>query len=429
MTSSNGKDWSAFAPYPVQVACLAALYFGAGKLGLTMAFETEQVTAVWPPTGIALAALVLFGYRLWPAVALGAFLTNATANEPLGTAAGIAVGHTLEALLGAWLLRLVRFDPALGRVKDVLGLVILGAGVSTMASATIGATSLCSGGVQPWAAYPTIWGVWWLGDAMGNLVVAPLLFTWAGWRRIPWRPRRVAEAGALLLALVAATLLVFVAPTTVFSLDPLAYAVFPFMISAALRLGQPAATLTTFVASGIAIWGTVRGHGPFAVPATDESLILVQLFMGVVAVTTLVLAAVMLERERAREAARQSRDELHLTLEAARVGTWNWDQHTGKVCWSDNLEAIHGLAPGTFGGTFAAFLDCVHPEDRDKVLQALRSALEEARDYEIEYRCVCADGSLRWLGGRGRMLPDAAGRPLGMHGICSDITPRKQAEE
>jgi PAS domain S-box-containing protein len=415
--------------YPVRVALLAAVYFGAAKLGLAMAFVAEQVTAVWPPTGIALAALLLFGYRAWPGIALGAFLANATTNAPPATAAGIALGNTLEALLGAWMLRrLVQFDPALGRVKDVLSLVVLAAGVSTMVSAAIGVTSLCLGGVKSWTAYPTLWGVWWLGDVMGDLVVAPLLLTWAGWQRIAWRPRRVAEAGALLLALVAVSLLVFAGPTAVFSFHPLAYTVFPFMICAALRCGQPAVTLMTFVASGVAIWGTVGGYGPFVAPTTHESLLLVQVFMGVVAVTALVLGAVTIERERAKEAARQSRDELRLTLEAARVGTWNWDQHTGKVSWSDNLEAIHGLAPGTFGGTFEAFLESVHPEDRDKVLQAIRSALEELKDYEIEYRSFCADGSLCWMGGRGRVVYDGAGRPPRMLGICSDITPRKQAE-
>jgi PAS domain S-box-containing protein len=389
----------------------------------------EQVTAVWPPTGIALAALLLFGSRAWPGIALGAFLANATANAPLGTAAGIALGNTLEALLGAWLLRrLVGFDKTLERVQDVLGLVVLAAGVSTMVSATIGATSLCLGGLKPWTAYPALWSVWWLGDAMGNLVVAPLLLTWDGWRRLPWRPRRVAEAAALLLGLMAVSLFVFAGPPAHFSFRALAYAAFPFVIWAALRFGQPAATLMTFVASGMAIWGTVRGSGPFAAPTTHESLILVQVFMGVVAVTTLVLGAVTIERERAKEAARQSRDELQLTLEAARVGTWQWDQHNGKVCWSDNLEAIHGLAPGTFGGTFEAFLESVHPEDRDQVLQAIVSALEAVKDYEIEYRSVCADGSFRWVGGRGRVLYDAAGLPLCMHGICSDITPRKRVE-
>jgi integral membrane sensor domain MASE1 len=123
----------------VQAALLAAVYFGAAKVGLSMAFVAEQVTAVWPPTGIA----------------LGAFVANATTNAPLATAAGIALGNTLEALAGAWLLRrLVKFDPALGRVKGVLSLAVLTAGVSTMVSTTIGGTRLCLGGVKLWTAYP-----------------------------------------------------------------------------------------------------------------------------------------------------------------------------------------------------------------------------------------------------------------------------------
>ena len=286
-----------WASYPVQLALLAAVYFGAAKLGLTMAFVAEQVTAVWPPTGIALAALLLFGYRLWPGIALGAFLANATAHAPLVTAMGIALGNTLGALAGACMLRrLVQFDPALGRVKDVLGLLILAAGLSTMVSATIGVTSLCLGGVKPWAAYPEMWSVWWLGDAMGDLVLAPLLLTWAGRHRIRWRPQRVAEVGLLLLALVAVSLSVFAGPLALLSHPALAYALFPFVIWAALRFGQPTATLATAVASTIAIWGTVHGYGPFHSPTIHESLILLQLFMGVVVTTTMVLAARTTER-------------------------------------------------------------------------------------------------------------------------------------
>src|SRR5262249_26931138 len=124
------------------VLALAAVYFGAAKLGFLLALVAEQVTVVWAPSGISLAALLLFGYRLWPGVALGAFLANATSNEPLAVACGIAVGNTLEAVIGAWLLhRLVGFSNALERLEDVLGLAVLAAGVSTMVSATIGVTS------------------------------------------------------------------------------------------------------------------------------------------------------------------------------------------------------------------------------------------------------------------------------------------------
>jgi integral membrane sensor domain MASE1 len=126
---------------------LAVVYFVAAKLGLTMAFVAEQVTPVWPPTGIALAGVLTLGYRVWPGISLGAFLANATANEPIATAAGIAIGNTLEALVGAWLLhQVVGFRTSLDRLRDVIGLVALAAGASTTISATIGTVSLAAGG-------------------------------------------------------------------------------------------------------------------------------------------------------------------------------------------------------------------------------------------------------------------------------------------
>ena len=162
--------------------------------------------------------------------------------------------------------RLIQFDPALGRVKDVLGLVVLAAALSTMVCATIGVASLCLWGVKPWAAYLEMWNVWWLGDALGNLVVAPLLLTWAAWHHIPWGPRQVAEVGILLLALASVSVSIFAGPFAILSHPVLAYAIFPFVIWAALRFGQPLATLATAVASTLAIWGTVRGHGPVPRP-------------------------------------------------------------------------------------------------------------------------------------------------------------------
>src|SRR3954469_1250315 len=174
----------------------AAIYFGAAKLGLSMAVRAEQVSAVWPPTGIALAAILIFGHRNWPGIWLGAFMANATANEPIGTACGIALGNTLEAVIGASLLRWAGFDKSLERLKDVLSLVVLATCVSTAISATIGVISLALGGVHPWSNFASLWIVWWLGDAMGNLVVAPVLLTFAT-RKSFWSLRRSTEAVAL----------------------------------------------------------------------------------------------------------------------------------------------------------------------------------------------------------------------------------------
>jgi PAS domain S-box-containing protein len=412
--------------YPLQVALLAAVYFGAAKLGLTMAFVADQVTAVWPPTGIALAALFFFGYRVWPAITLGAFLANTAANAPLGTAAGIALGNTLEALLGAWMLRrLIQFDPALGRVKDVLGLVLLAAALSTMVSATIGVASLCLGGVKPWPAYAEMWSIWWLGDALAVLVVAPLLLTWGGWRHIISRPERFAEAVVLLLALVVVGLPVFAGPFPFFSHPTLAYVVFPFVIWAALRFGQPIATMATVVASTIAIWGTVRGLGPFHAPTIHESLILLQVFMAVVATTTLVLAAVATERAHAEESLQESYNLLHGVIEGTTDAVYVKDRQ-GRYLM------INAAGAGFLGKTVAEVIG----QDDTQLFssQTARAIMEGDRRImatgEIQtYEDVgSAAGATRtYLSTKGPYR-DARGTILGVIGISRDITERKQAE-
>jgi PAS domain S-box-containing protein len=415
-----------WAPYAAQLALLAAAYFGAAKVGLTMAFVAEQVTAVWPPTGIALAALLVFGYRTWPAVALGAFLANATANAPPGIAAAIALGNTLEALLGAWLLRRAGFDNALGRVNDVLTLGALAAGVSTAVSATVGATSLCLAGLKPWSAYPALWSVWWLGDVMGDLVVAPLLLTWAGWRRLPWRPRQVAEAAALLLGLAAVSLLVFARLAALFSFPPLVYAVFPFVIWAALRFGQPGATLMTFVASSIAIWGTVRGHGPFAFPATHESLILLLVFLGVVAVTALVLAAVTAERERAKGALQQNHGLLRAVVEGATDAVFVKDRR-GRYLM------INAAGARFLGKPVAEVIgkddtELFSPETAREIMGHDRRVMAAGEAQTFEDVGTAAGVTRTYLSTK---VPyrDARGNVVGVIGISRDISERKRAEE
>jgi len=282
----------------MQVLGVAAVYFAAAKLGLTMAFVAEQVTAVWPPTGIALAAVLLLGTGIWPGIALGAFVANVTSHANVA-AAGIATGNTLEALVGAWLLRQVGFAPSLTRLRDALALIVLAAGVSTVVSATIGVTSLCLAGVQPCGAFASLWSVWWFGDAMGDLVMAPLLLVWATHPRVAWVPRQLAEATMLIAVLLAVSAAAFArAGTTVATGYPFQhYTLFPVVIWAALRFGQRATVTATFIAAGIAIWSTVHGVGPFAMATVNESLVALQVFMAVVAVTALLLSAAITERK------------------------------------------------------------------------------------------------------------------------------------
>src|SRR3954468_8923222 len=215
-----------------KLALVGGAYFATAKLGLQLAFAHESITAVWPPSGIALAAVVVWGSRMWPGVAIGAALANATTgNPPVESVLGITAGNTLEALVGAYLLvSVAHFRPSLDRVRDVLALAILAAGLSTMVSATIGVASLWAGGqIDGIGDVPSAWRVWWLGDLGGDLLVAPLLLVLASGARPGRDPRRIGEAMLLLATLVGAGILVF-------SRDvPLTYLIFPPLIWAALR--------------------------------------------------------------------------------------------------------------------------------------------------------------------------------------------------
>jgi integral membrane sensor domain MASE1 len=280
---------------------LAGAYYGAAKLGLTLAFANPSVTAVWPPTGIALAALLLWGMRYWPGVALGALLANGWTGVPLETVLGITVGNTLEALAGAYLLVLIaRFRSSLRRVRDVLALVVLGAVVSTLVAATIGVASLRLGDAVSGDALGSTFRVWWLGDMGGDVLVAPFVLLVVGhWREA--RRERWVEALVLLALLGGVTALVLARS------EPLAYATFPFLIWAALRFGPHGAATANLVVAAIAIAYTANEHGGFIHGTRDDSLLIAQTFMGVAAVTSLLLAAIAAERERAEAAGAAAR--------------------------------------------------------------------------------------------------------------------------
>src|SRR4029079_3852847 len=168
-------------------AILAVVYFGAAKLGLALAIVNVSATAVWPPTGIALAALLVLGKRVWPGILLGAFLANATTAGSVTTSLAIALGNTLEALIGAHLInRFARGRRVFERTRDIFTFVILAAIMSTAVSATVGVSILCLGGLADWANYGPIWLTWWLGDAVGALVVTAPLVLWSMHPRVRW---------------------------------------------------------------------------------------------------------------------------------------------------------------------------------------------------------------------------------------------------
>lgn len=302
------------------MAVLAVVYFVAGKLGLSLAFVHPSSTAVWPPAGIALAAFLIFGYRVWPAILLGAFLVNLTTAGSLATSAAIACGNTLEGLLGAYLVkRFANGIKAFDRAQDTLKFAILAAMLSTTVSATLGVGSLSLAGFASWTSFRSIWTTWWLGDAVGDVLIAPVLILWCSSGRMRWTVARSVELAALVIGLVMAGQMVFgrlffSAPSNY----PLEYLCIPFLIWAAFRFSQRETATATLVLAGIALWGTLRGFGPFVRATANESLLLLQAFMGIVAVMSVALGAVLAERRRAEELA------LHLAVTDPLTGLANY---------------------------------------------------------------------------------------------------------
>ena len=301
---------------------LVAIYVVAGKLGLRLAFVHASATAVWPPTGIAIAAFLIFGLRVWPAILIGAFLVNVTTAGTILTSIGLGIGNTLEGVVGAYLVnRFAGGRNAMERAPDVFKFALVAAIVSTTVSATVGVTTLAVSGYARWSDYGAIWLTWWLGDVSGDLVVAPVVLLWSARPRVRWRRARALEAAALFLALLVTGQLVFggLFPSDV-KHYPLEFATIPLFLWAAFRFGSRETATAILLMSGLAIWGTLEGYGPFVQRTQNESLLLLQAFMAVVSVSTLTLAAVIAERRRVEARLR------HLSVSDPLTGLANYRQ-------------------------------------------------------------------------------------------------------
>jgi diguanylate cyclase (GGDEF)-like protein/PAS domain S-box-containing protein len=279
------------------IASTAVVCFAAASFGDAIASAGAQGSLVRPATGLAVSLLLLLGVEAWPGVLVGALFASFTARQPALLALITASGTTLEVIVAVRLLRrFAGLDRALDTVRQAIGLVVLGAFASTTIGATIGVAGLCISGARAWAAFGQSWCSWWLGSAIGDLVVVPALLTWHAWINAP--RRRIAEAALLLIGLALASGAIFAEPfnaaaSTRYSLD---YIVFPFLIGAAIRFGTPGASAANIVASSIAVWGTVHGLGPYASGGAGDHFILLQIFMAVVAATGLLLGATISER-------------------------------------------------------------------------------------------------------------------------------------
>jgi diguanylate cyclase (GGDEF)-like protein len=283
------------------LAGLAAIYFVAGKFGLRLAFVNASATPVWPSAGIGLAAFLLLGYRVWPAILLSAFLVNVTTAGSVVSSVAIAIGNTLEGVVGAYLVnRFANGRECFDRPRDIFRFAGLVAVVSATISATWGATTLALTGSASWTEFGSIWLTWWLGDAAADLVVTPVLVLWNQPARHRWLRGQLLESGVLLLSLVVVSQLVFggLFPDKNYPLDFLCV---PFLLWASLRFEPREAAAAVLLLAGIAVRGSLWGYGPFVRGTQNESLLLLQAFMAVVSLMTLTIAAVVSARRRTAE--------------------------------------------------------------------------------------------------------------------------------
>jgi signal transduction histidine kinase len=275
---------------------LAGAYYGAAKLGQTLRY-TASVSAIWPPAGLGIAALYLWGLRLWPGIFIGELLVNGEllvdkTALPAGSLVGQQLGNMAEVLVGAWLLgRLIGPRAKLDRASQV-GLMIVAVGTATAISATVGTVSMLAGDVVEVGEVPNFWRTWWLGDTAGALVILPLVLTWVGdwrgaWRRM-WRPE-----GVLMIATVGA-----LASVAVIAEAPLTYLIFPALIWAAFRFGPAGVTLATAISAGLTIGITADSVGAFFKQPIDDRTLSTQLYILISSLTALFLSAVVSERQR-----------------------------------------------------------------------------------------------------------------------------------
>ena len=290
------------------IIAVALGYYAAAQVGLLLAVVRDQVTPLWPPTGIALVALLIWGVRLWPGIALGALLVNRPIGPSFPVVVLIAAGNTLAPVAAYLLLRRFGFQPEMNRLRDGLALIFWG-GLAVLLSATTGSLALTVAGAVPSGDFWSTWSVWWTGDAMGLLVVAPLLLAV---RAAPWPPSLTAlrwlEAGALVLGCTAAAVVASRAPGS------LMFLVFPFLIWAALRFQLLGATTCGLIVSVVAITAARNSAGPFTGLGVVSAMGHLQAFNVTVALTALLLSVMIAERNRAHHAIERACEQLIAAL-------------------------------------------------------------------------------------------------------------------
>jgi PAS domain S-box-containing protein len=465
--SQAGSPIRGMGTYALELVVIGAVYFILAKIGLTLASINPSATPIWPPTGLALAAVLLRGYRVAPAILIAAFAANFTTAGTLATSAMIGVGNMLEGLVGAWLInRWSGGSDTFANPAGVARFTFLSF-LPTALSATIGVGSLAFAGLAERSSVGSIWLTWWLGDLAGALVITPVIVLWV--RSASIARQDVIESLALYAGTCAIGAVAF-SPLIEQATEraPLAFlAILPLLWSA-LRASQRDTATVALILSAFAVWGTLYGGGLFARESINESFLLALMFIISMAVLSLALSADAAMRRQTEEELRRTQAELNERVEArttalratnralqqevdhrrrveveldqqraflqdaqrlANMGSWLRDLEQNKVTWSEQLYEIFGIKPGEeFAGTFEGYLKRIHPDDREQVREEVRHAIASGQSFQAERRIMRPSGEVRHIQTCVEMFKNEEGQVVRMHGVCLDVTDRKEAE-
>jgi len=419
---------SAALRWLTRVAAVAVAYYLGGRLGLAIPYVGSHITLVWLPTGIAVAALLRWGYAMWPGIFLGAFLVNLAIGSTPPLAAAIAVGNSLGPLLAAWLLRRNGFHPAFDRRRDIV-LFGIAASLGMVLSASNGVISLCLAGVAPWSAFASAWLTWWGGDTVGVLLAGPLLLSLSR-ASLAKIDRRRGEFLAWAAVMFITTWLVFIFNTPIGSRTlPMAFIPLPLVAWAAMRFGVPGTSFGIVMLALLGAWGTASGSGTFFLPDNPHlGLSLLWAFMMISLAMGILITALVTEGEQAKEVLRRERDFAESLIETAQAIVLVLDPQGRIVRFNAYLESISGYSSKECAGQdwFGRFLPARNQEStRALFLQAVQGDIQTRGNVDA---IVTRSGEERLIEWHDKTLKDTDGNIVGLLAIGQDITERKRAE-
>ncbi len=410
----------------MRASLLALVYFVTAKIGLSLPLLEHSVTVFWPPSGIALAALMLYGYRLWPGVFFGVLCVYWFSGWPLLPVFGIATGATLEALLGAYLLnRLQDFSVNLTESKDILRLIWRGAVISTLAGAVIGTLCLIWAGGIKWTQYAQTMLFWWMGDALGVVLFTPILIAFLAHRPFAWTSAYRREAVLMFTILLVMCCLIFTdIGKELFGMQFRVFVLLPMIVWAALSFNSRTVGVVLLIFSFASLFSAVSGQGYFGISSLSNVVDLwgFLIILGILGVT---LSAANYHRNRAHFNLERSENSLKRAQHVSKTGSWELDIVKNKLKWSEETYRIFGMDKDS-PLSLEIFFKCIFPDDVGKVAAAWEAALH-GESYNIEHR-ILVQGEIKWVREQAELDFEANDTAVFALGTVADISEGKQAE-